>query len=45
VYRIGYDQDLIKAKQVLEAVMVEDPRVTPKPGSTVYVRNLASSSL
>jgi len=43
--RIRYDQDLIKAKQVLEAVMVEDPRVKTKPGPVVYTLNLADSSV
>lgn len=42
---IRYDQDLIKAKKVLEAVMIEDPRVKLKPGPAVYVLNLASSSV
>jgi small conductance mechanosensitive channel len=42
---IRYDQDLIKAKQVLEAVMVEDPRVKTKPGPAVYTLNLADSSV
>ncbi len=37
---IRYDQDLLKAKQVLEAIMTEDPRVLPKPGPMVYVLNL-----
>jgi small conductance mechanosensitive channel len=40
---IRYDQDLLKAKQVLEAVMVEDPRVKAKPSAVVYVLNLAAS--
>ncbi|MFO7716419.1 mechanosensitive ion channel family protein [Desulfosarcina sp.] len=40
---IRYDQDLLKAKRVLEAVMTEDPRVRTKPGPMVYVLNLASS--
>ncbi len=40
---IGYDQDLVKAKQVLEAVMIEDPRVLNKPRPVVYVLNLADS--
>lgn len=40
---ICYDQDLIRAKQVLEAVMTEDPRVKTKPGPVVYVVNLADS--
>jgi small conductance mechanosensitive channel len=40
---ICYDQDLIRAKQVLEAVMTEDPRVKTKPAPVVYVVNLADS--
>ena len=42
---IRYDQDLIRAKQVLESVMVEDPRVNTKPGPMVYVTDLADSSV
>ena len=42
---IRYDQDLLKAKRVLEAVMTEDARVKAKPGPMVYVLNLASSSV
>ncbi|WP_372679117.1 mechanosensitive ion channel family protein [Desulfosarcina sp.] len=42
---IRYDQDLLKAKRVLEAVMTEDPRVNTKPGPMVYVLNLAGSSV
>ncbi|MGD9310247.1 MAG: mechanosensitive ion channel family protein, partial [Desulfosarcina sp.] len=42
---IRYDQDLIKAEQVLEAVMVEDPRVKTKPAPAVYTLNLADSSV
>jgi small conductance mechanosensitive channel len=34
---IRHDQDLVKAKQVLEAVMTADPRVKSKPGPAVYV--------
>ena len=40
---IQYDQNLVKAKQVLEAVMVEDARVKNKPGPVVYVLNLGSN--
>ncbi|MGA6926229.1 MAG: mechanosensitive ion channel family protein [Desulfosarcina sp.] len=40
---IRYDQDLLKAKRVLEAVMTGDARVKTKPGPMVYVLNLASS--
>lgn len=42
---IRYDQDLIKAKRVLESVMIEDPRVKAKPGPVVYVTNLSASSV
>jgi small conductance mechanosensitive channel len=42
---IRYDQDLLKAKRVLEAMMTEDPRVNTKPGPMVYVLNLTSSSV
>jgi len=41
---IRYDQDLLKAKQVLETIMIEDPRVLLKPARpTVYVLNMADS--
>jgi len=40
---IRYDQDLMKAKQVLEAIMTADPRVKPKPGPVVYVLNLTNN--
>jgi small conductance mechanosensitive channel len=40
---IRYDQDVLKAKQVLEAIMIEDPRVKTKPRPVVYVLNLADS--
>ncbi|WP_319521696.1 mechanosensitive ion channel family protein [uncultured Desulfosarcina sp.] len=42
---ICYDQDLLKAKRVLEAVMTEDARVKTKPGPMVYVLNLAASAV
>jgi len=40
---IRYDQDLMKAKQVLEAIMVADPRVKERPGPVVYVLNLTNN--
>ncbi len=40
---IRYDQDLLEAKRVLEALMTEDARVKTKPGPMVYVLNLAAS--
>jgi small conductance mechanosensitive channel len=42
---IRYDQDLLKAKRLLEAIMTEDARVKHKPGPMVYVLNLASNSV
>ena len=42
---IQYDQDLLKAKQVLEALMIEDARVETIPRPVVYVLNLADSSV
>lgn len=42
---IRYDQDLLKAKRTLEAVMTEDARVRTKPGPMVYVLNLAASAV
>ncbi len=41
---IRYDQDILKAKQVLETIMIEDPRVLLKPARpTVYVLNMADN--
>lgn len=34
------DQDLMKAKQILETIMVEDPRVHPTPRPIVHVMSL-----
>jgi len=39
---IGYDQNLIKAKQVLEAVMTGDARILTKPSPQVYVLELGT---
>jgi len=40
---IGYDQDLIKAKQIMETLLIEDPRIMENPRPAVYVVNLADS--
>lgn len=37
---IKYDQDLMKAKRLIEAIMVEDPRVLAKPRPVVYLMSL-----
>lgn len=42
---IRYDQDLAKAKQVLEAIMTADPRVLPKPAPQVYVLKLSPNGV
>ncbi|MDA3790992.1 MAG: mechanosensitive ion channel family protein [Desulfobacula sp.] len=42
---IRYDQDLLKAKQTLEKIMIEDSRVKIKPSPVVYVMNLATNSV
>ena len=39
---IRYDQDLLKAKQVLEAMMIEDPRVLTQPRPLVWVLDLSN---
>ena len=39
---IRYDQDLMKAKQALETIMVEDPRVMVSPRPAVWVLNLTN---
>lgn len=42
---IRYDQDLIKAKQVLETIMLADARVKPSPRPVVYVTHLKSDGV
>jgi small conductance mechanosensitive channel len=42
---IRYDQNLIKAKQCIEAIMMGDPRVQPKPAPVVYVLNLGENGV
>ena len=42
---IRYDQDLLKAKRVLEMLMIQDPRVLATPRPVVYVTELAGSSV
>jgi small conductance mechanosensitive channel len=37
---IRYDQDLMKAKQVLEYIMIGDPRILQKPRPAVFVTHL-----
>ncbi len=42
---IRYDQDLIKAKRVVETLMIGDPRVLATPRPIVYVTELAAGSV
>jgi small conductance mechanosensitive channel len=37
---IQYDQDLMKARQILEAIMIEDPRVNKTPRPVVHLMSL-----
>ena len=45
VMGIGYDDDLKKAKQILERILSEDERILKDPASTVAVSELADSSV
>jgi len=40
---IKYDEDIVRAKRIMEAVMVQDPRVLPTPRPVVYTMNLDDS--
>jgi len=42
---IRYDQDVMKAKQVLEALMIEDPRVKKTPRPVVWVLDLSNGCI
>jgi small conductance mechanosensitive channel len=42
---IGYDQDLIRAKQVLEMIMVGDARVLNKPSPQIYIMEFTPSGI
>lgn len=45
VFGIGYDDDLLKAKRLLEEVLAGDERVLDEPAPTVAVLELADSSV
>lgn len=45
VFGIGYGDDLLKAKQLLEQIIAEDERVLQEPAATVAVLELANSSV
>ncbi len=42
---IGFFDDLIKAKQILEEIMIADPRVLPKPSPRTWVLTIGESSI
>ena len=42
---IRYDQDIVFAKQTLEAVMIEDPRVKKTPRPTVWVLDITDGCI
>lgn len=37
-FGVKYDQDIMKAKQILEALFIEDPRILPTPRPAVSVK-------
>lgn len=45
VFGIGYGDDLLKAKRVLEAILQEDERILADPAPTVAVLELGDSSV
>lgn len=45
VFGIGYDDDLLKAKQTLEKIVAEEPRVLKDPAPQIEVSELADSSV
>jgi small conductance mechanosensitive channel len=45
VMGIGYDDDLLKAKELLTKIVTEDPRVLKDPAPTIEVSELGDSSV
>jgi small conductance mechanosensitive channel len=45
VFGIGYDDDLKKAKALIEQVLQDDPRILKDPAPVVAVSELADSSV
>lgn len=45
VMGIGYDDDLLKAKQVLERIVAEEPRILKDPAPQIEVMELGDSSI
>ena len=45
VFGIGYDDDLLKAKEIIGRILSEDERILADPAPSVYVAELADSSV
>jgi len=45
VFGIGYDDDLRKAKEILQQIIAEDDRILPEPEAVIAVSELADSSV
>jgi small conductance mechanosensitive channel len=45
VFGIGYDDDLLKAKEIINRILSEDARILAEPAPTVAVGELADSSV
>ncbi len=45
VFGIGYDDDLLKAKRILENIIAEDNRILDDPAPTIAVAELGDSSV
>lgn len=45
VFGIGYDDDLLKAKEILERIISEEPRILAEPATNIAVHELADSSV
>jgi len=45
VFGIGYDDDLLKAKEIINRILSEDERILDDPAPTVAVAELADSSV
>ncbi len=45
VFGIGYDDDLLKAKEILNRILSEDERILADPAPTVAIGELADSSV
>lgn len=44
-FAVGYDEDLLRVKRILEQLIAEDARITSEPAPRVAVRDLGQSSV